>query len=127
LRDAVAAAKALVAAHEPIGREHGLGVKIGVHAGPCLAVRANDRLDYFGTTVNIAARLQARAGESELVLTREHAADPTLRSLLEGLPSRAFRAALKGIEAEQELIAFSALEADPAGSRAELQEPLAAS
>jgi class 3 adenylate cyclase len=37
-------------------------LKLGLHEGPCIAVTLNDRLDYFGQTVNIAARLQ---GESE--------------------------------------------------------------
>ena len=34
-----------------------LMVKIGIHEGPCLAVTLNDRLDHFGQTVNIAARV----------------------------------------------------------------------
>lgn len=106
LREAVAAARAMVEAQEESSREHGLGVKLGVHAGPCLAVRANDRLDFFGTTVNLAARLQAKAGEGDLVLTRESAEDPAVAALLEGLPARAFKAALKGISTEQELVAF---------------------
>ena len=29
--------------------------EIGIHKGPCLAVTLNDRQDYFGQTVNIAA------------------------------------------------------------------------
>ena len=33
-------------------------VKIGIHEGPCLAVMLNERQDYFGQTVNIAARVQ---------------------------------------------------------------------
>jgi class 3 adenylate cyclase len=33
-------------------------VKLGLHCGPCIAVTLNDRLDYFGRTVNLAARLQ---------------------------------------------------------------------
>jgi len=33
-------------------------VKVGVHHGPCIAVTLNERIDYFGTTVNIAARVQ---------------------------------------------------------------------
>ena len=33
-------------------------VKVGIHHGPCIAVTLNERLDYFGTTVNIAARVQ---------------------------------------------------------------------
>ena len=36
-------------------------IKIGIHEGPCLAVTLNDRLDYFGQTVNIAARVQSLA------------------------------------------------------------------
>ena len=36
-------------------------LKIGIHEGPCLAVILNDRQDYFGQTVNIAARVQALA------------------------------------------------------------------
>ena len=36
-------------------------LKLGLHEGPCIAVTLNDRLDYFGQTVNLTARLQ---GES---------------------------------------------------------------
>src|SRR3954464_14152290 len=35
-----------------------LVVKVGIHEGPCLAVMLNERQDYFGQTVNIAARVQ---------------------------------------------------------------------
>ena len=106
LCEAVRAARAMVEAQAVAESEHGLGVKIGVHAGPCLAVRANDRLDFFGTTVNVAARLQAKAASGELVLTRESAEDPRVAPLLAGLPARRFSAALKGIAAEQDLVAF---------------------
>ncbi|WP_170119368.1 adenylate/guanylate cyclase domain-containing protein [Tumebacillus permanentifrigoris] len=42
-----------------------LEVKIGLHTGPALAVKANETIDFFGQTVNLAARVQgqARAGE----------------------------------------------------------------
>jgi class 3 adenylate cyclase len=46
-------------------------LKLGFHVGPSYVVTANDRLDYFGQTVNIAARLQAKAESSELVTTVE--------------------------------------------------------
>ncbi len=36
-------------------------IKVGVHEGPCIAVTLNGRLDYFGTTVNMAARLQGKS------------------------------------------------------------------
>lgn len=107
---AVAAAIAMAAAAH---RDHGalgIGVKLGIHEGPCLAVRANDRLDFFGTTVNVAARLQAQARASELVMTAEVAAP--LGAVLERASTRRFRAALKGIAAEQELVGID-LAVDP--------------
>src|SRR4029079_7551432 len=39
-----------------------LGLKVGVHRGRAIAVRLNDRIDYFGQDVNIAARVQGLAG-----------------------------------------------------------------
>jgi class 3 adenylate cyclase len=105
-REAVAASLAMIAAHDAKYRASDLGVKIGVHAGACLAVRANDRLDYFGTTVNISARLQAQAASSELVLTEALAAQPPVRALLEKLPHKPFEARLKGIKEEQKLVAI---------------------
>ncbi|MHB8521052.1 MAG: DUF5939 domain-containing protein [Limisphaerales bacterium] len=34
-----------------------LTLKSSLHVGPCLAVNANEKLDYFGTTINLAARM----------------------------------------------------------------------
>ena len=45
-------------------------IKIGIHEGPCLAVTLNDRLDYFGQTVNIAARVQGLAHERAIFATK---------------------------------------------------------
>ena len=36
-------------------------LKIGIHRGTSIAVTLNDRLDYFGQTVNVASRVQALA------------------------------------------------------------------
>ncbi len=50
------------AAMDKLNAERGksdLIVKIGIHEGPCLAVMLNERQDYFGQTVNIAARVQS--------------------------------------------------------------------
>jgi class 3 adenylate cyclase len=48
---------------------HTLGLKIGLHEGSALAVNAEDRLDYFGQAVNIAARVQALAEADEICVT----------------------------------------------------------
>ncbi len=50
---------------------HALGLKIGLHEGSALAVNAEDRLDYFGQTVNIAARVQALAQADEICITEQ--------------------------------------------------------
>ena len=59
--DAFAAAAAMFAGIAEANRQsperQQLVLKAGLHVGPCLAVNANDRLDYFGTAVNLAARL----------------------------------------------------------------------
>ena len=34
--------------------DHPVEIKVGLHSGPVLAVNANDLLDYFGRTVNLA-------------------------------------------------------------------------
>lgn len=46
-----------------------LSLKAGIHHGPCIAVNLNDRLDYFGSTVNIAARLPHFSNGGEAILS----------------------------------------------------------
>lgn len=105
-QQAVAAAVQAVRDCEARHGEHGIGVKLGIHEGPCLAVRANDRLDFFGTTVNMAARLQGQAGAGELVITRELGELPGVAALLHGAPHRAVTARLKGLSEARELMAL---------------------
>lgn len=45
-----------------------LDLKVGVYGGPCTVVAANGVLDYFGQTVNSAARVQHLAGPRELLI-----------------------------------------------------------
>ena len=111
LDDASRAALGMIRAHDAKYRAQGLGVKIGIHGGPSLMVRANDRLDYFGTTVNVTARLQAQAAASEVVMTADNARSPLLRPIFAELPERVFEAHLKGIQQAQHLIGFEAVEA----------------
>src|SRR5262249_5055791 len=76
-------------------------LKLGIHAGPCYAVTANKIIDYFGQTVNVAARLQGQAEAGELVVAEELAE----RALAEGWLTHAriserFGVKLKGIDDE---------------------------
>lgn len=87
--------------NEESGRED-LLLKIGVHEGPCLAVTLNDRLDYFGQTVNIAARVQGLAVSRSIFATEPVVADPHAARLLgtHGLSPVPQRHTLRGIANE---------------------------
>ena len=45
------------------------GIKIALHSGPCMMVNLNDRLDYFGTTVNTCSRLLHIARDEDLTVS----------------------------------------------------------
>ena len=77
-------------------------IKIGLHEGPCVAVVSNERLDYFGQTVNVAARVQRLAGPRGIVTTAAVAGRPEVVDLLaaRGLHSTARAASLQGIRGE---------------------------
>jgi class 3 adenylate cyclase len=48
-----------------------LVLKVGIHRGHSIAVTVNERVDYFGQNVNIAARVHALAEANEIYLTDE--------------------------------------------------------
>jgi class 3 adenylate cyclase len=93
--DAVKAAFAMQAAI----KSHDLVLKLGVHAGPSVVVNLNDRLDYFGSTVNMAARLQGQSDGGDIVISRSVADDPAVKPLLAKVGSREENVALKGFAA----------------------------
>lgn len=74
-------------------------LKVGLHSGPCLSVTLNDRCDYFGTTVNLAARVQALSSGHDLVFTDAFYADPEAAALLGGRALTSASVTLKGIAA----------------------------
>ncbi len=59
-----------------------LRLKIGIHRGSALVVNVRDHVDYFGQTVNIAARVQAAAGAGEVCMTAAVYDDPEVRAHL---------------------------------------------
>ncbi len=80
---------------------HGdLILKIGIHRGAAISVTLNDRIDYFGQTVNIAARVQNSAGGDEIYLTEGIYNSPGVLELLQsnGCSIEPVLLQLKGIE-----------------------------
>ena len=78
--------------------ERPLTIKVGLHEGPSIAVTLNGRLDYFGSTVNMAARLQGQSAGGDIVLSESVAADPGVSTLLEGLDCSKETTTLKGFD-----------------------------
>ncbi len=74
-------------------------VKIGLHRGPTIAVTSNRMLDYFGRTVNIAARVQGASESGEILVSETVLSDPLVSRLVatRGLTAERRDAKMKGI------------------------------
>ncbi len=62
--------------------DYPLRLKLGLHAGPAIAVTLNERLDYFGTTVNMASRLEGQAQGDDLIVSPEVMRQTAVQRLL---------------------------------------------
>jgi len=72
------------------GRDDGgIVLKIGLHQGSCIAVTADGKLDYFGSMVNLAARLQGESRGGDIVLST---------ALVDSAEPRALLPQARGIE-----------------------------
>ena len=80
-------------------------LKIGIHEGPCLAVSLNDRQDYFGRTVNIAARVQGLATSRSIFATTPVVTDNQASKLLQsnGIAPTPEKRSLRGIAKQIEI------------------------
>jgi class 3 adenylate cyclase len=82
-------------------------VKFGIHRGPVLLVNLNGRVDYFGSTVNTAARIQHCAGGNEVTFSMEALeSSPAANTLLEVCSDAVHKehVRLKGIKANRTII-----------------------
>ena len=67
------------------GREDaGIVLKLGLHLGACIAVTAGDVLDYFGSAVNTASRLEHQCRGGEAIISQAVLTDPESREALAG-------------------------------------------
>lgn len=99
--DAVRAAVAMLETIDRFNQEHGkrqIILKLGIHSGASIAVTLNERLDYFGQTVNIAARVQGLADADEIFVTDEVYRAPAVQELVRGYKVQSREAHLKGIQ-----------------------------
>jgi adenylate cyclase len=113
---ALRAALSMQAAFNTWIEQRGLQVaprlKVGLHVGPVLAVHTDAAgIDYFGGTVNTAARAQGVAGSGEVVWTPAIDADPRVATIVEatGLPTVYVERQLKGLKGEMRLTKLGTL------------------
>ena len=100
-------------------------LKIGIHKGPCIAVTLNDRLDYFGQTVNTASRVQGLAGAEEIYVTAEVLSYTGVKAALKGCRVFGGKVKLKGIQEEVQVYKILAPGTGADGSRAPAARPAA--
>jgi len=108
-RDSASALKAVLTAQQilaaPPDGTAPLTLKAGMHSGPCIAVTLNDRLDYFGSTVNMAARLEGLSTGNDVIISRSIHDDPDVRELINApdsdLEAVPFEIVLKGFDEER--------------------------
>lgn len=84
-----------------------LSLKTGIHFGPAIAVTLNERLDYFGTTVNFASRLEKFSEGKDIILSETVYNDPEIQEFLKAngdlFMSEPVTAQLKGFDEEIQL------------------------
>jgi adenylate cyclase len=92
---------------EKLNRKYGedlLQLKIGIHFGPALVVNMNDRLDYFGSTVNLAARTEGQCKGKDIVITKKIYDIPGIKELISNFDTEKFESELKGFAEVQFLV-----------------------
>ncbi|HUS29208.1 MAG TPA: DUF5939 domain-containing protein [Kofleriaceae bacterium] len=67
--DAVKASRAIHDAFPPSSKPGALRLRVSLNTGTCIAVRLNSAIDYFGHTVNLAAKLQALAEAWQIAMS----------------------------------------------------------
>ncbi len=81
-----------------------LRLKAAIHHGPSIAVTLNERLDYFGSTINIASRLEKFSSGTDIVMSDAVNQDPEVQDFLAqlntGITLSRIESTLKGYDDE---------------------------
>jgi len=75
----------------------GIVLKLGLHQGACIAVTVGGVLDYFGSAVNTAARLEHQCRGGEVIVSQAVLADAEAREVLAGRALTQDSANLRGL------------------------------
>jgi class 3 adenylate cyclase len=109
--DAVRAALAVrddVASFNRGRSDGGVVLKLGLHLGACIAVTAGGVLDYFGSAVNTASRLEHQCRGGEVIISSAVLGDGEAREALAGRNTVEDQATLRGLREPVPFVRISA-------------------
>ena len=121
-RDALQAAVEMQRGWEEFRRGHGdyggVSLRVGLHQGSAIAINNSGKLDFFGTTVNMAARVQAKSDGDDVVFTQAIEEDPQVQAYLasEGGRRETLTVPLKGLSGEHTLFRSRPFKVAPPGA-----------
>jgi class 3 adenylate cyclase/carbon monoxide dehydrogenase subunit G len=97
--------------------DSGIVLKLGLHLGSCIAVTAGGVLDYFGSAVNTASRLEHQCRGGEVIISATALTDPEAREALFGRSVSEESATLRGLNEPVQIVRVSAREASTTPAR----------
>lgn len=80
-----------------------ISIRIGLHGGTSIAVTLNDRLDYYGEAVNLAARFEGLGAAGDITMSAQFCRDPAVEQVLRRYRVRTSEVELKGFFAPVEI------------------------
>lgn len=96
-RAAIAMQQKVADFNRQAGREQIL-IRVGLHTGSSISVTLNERLDYYGSTVNLAARLEGQGEGGEITMSEAFVNDVAVRPLLRNYEVRERVVSIRGFD-----------------------------
>jgi class 3 adenylate cyclase len=73
-----------------------LSIRMGLHRGSSIAVTLNERLDYYGEAVNLAARMEGQGSAGDITMSASFIDDPAIAAILQDHQPQQREVTLKG-------------------------------
>ena len=86
-----------------------VSIRIGLNSGSSLSVTLNNQLDFYGSTVNMAARLEGFGEPDEIVTLKRFAEDPVVSRLVGQYSSQSVKSVAKGFDQTLNVVKINVL------------------
>lgn len=81
LRASIEMQRSMLGFNQRLGSD-GIAIRVGLHCGSSIAVTLNGCLDYYGTAVNLAARLEGIGDAGDITMSKTFFSDPSVDAML---------------------------------------------